>query len=197
MSDFADLHPLISDNLEFATHYVADRPTSRIDLIWQSADFLMDEYLFSQVWTPPSSLLPTSSSNCELDHRCVIAHYSQSLFLGFLPQHRVKQKNLWRTLIDVVSATPEQWVAYSLHIDAYLRSNQSDAVVATHSSLSSSKTSLNSIWNTFKSTLLDAAADCLPVRCISTEQFHRSVHDSGSLLRAKHHLWTLNKSFAF
>src|SRR5271156_1232542 len=92
MSDFADLHPLTSDNLEFATHYNADRPTSRIDLIWQSAGFLMDEYLFSQVWTPPSSLLSTSSSTCELDHRCVIAYYSQSLFLGFLPQHRVKQR---------------------------------------------------------------------------------------------------------
>src|SRR5271156_6384052 len=88
LSDFADLHPSSPDNLEFATHYVADRPTSRIDLIWQSSDFLMDEYLFSQVWQCPSSVLSTSSSS-ELDHRYVIVYYSKSLLLGFLPLHPV------------------------------------------------------------------------------------------------------------
>src|SRR5271156_546659 len=197
LSDFADLHPSSSDNLEFATHYVADCPKSRIDLIWQSSDFLMDEYLFSQVWQPPSSLLSVSSSSSELDHRCVIVYYSKSLLLGFLPLHRVKQKGLWRSFFDVASATPDQWTSYSLHVEAHLRSNQTTAFVAIDSPLPSSKVLLNSSWNTFKNTLLAAASSCLPVKRISTEQYNRSSHDSGALLRTKQHLRQANKVFAF
>src|SRR5277367_3459118 len=197
LSDFADLHPLSSDNLEFATHYVADRPTSRIDLIWQFLDFLMDEYLFSQVWQYPSATLSASSSFSDLDHRCVIVYYSKSLLLGFLPLHRVKQKGLWRSFFDVASATSDQWTSYSLHVEAHLPSSQSTAFVAVHSPLSSSKIFLNSTCNTFKNTLLAAASSCLPVKRVSTEQYNRSSHDSAALLRTKQHLRQANKVFAF
>src|SRR5277367_3626832 len=195
-SDFTDLFPLNSVGQEFATRYDNVRPTSRIDQIWQSSSFLMDEYMSSQVWQPPSSLL-NSAYGFTLDHRCVIAYYSRSLFMGSLPLHRVKQKGLWRTVYDYASASTEQWSAFTDYIDSHLASNSLHAFVALESPLDSSKIMANSTWNVFKDTLLAAAADCLPSRKVSSESFHHSSHTSESLLRIKRHLRILNQVFAF
>src|SRR5271170_4525184 len=156
----------------------------------------MDEYMSSQVWQPPSSLL-NSSFGFTLDHRCVIAYYSRSLFMGSLPLHRVKQKSLWRTVYDFTSTSLEQWNAFADHIDSHLASNSLHAFVAIESPLDSSKIMVNSAWNVFKDTLLAAAAVCLPSRKVSSESFHRSSHTSESLLSVKRHLRILNQVFAF
>src|SRR5277367_5431047 len=165
-----DLFPLNSAGQEFATRYDNVKPTSRIDQIWQSSNFLMNEYMSSQVWQPPFSLL-NSSSGFTLDHRCVIAYYSRSLFMGSLPLHRVKQKGLWRTVYDFTSTSPEQWVAFTDYIDSHLASNSLHAFVAIDSPLDSSKIMANSAWNVLKDTVMAAAAACLPSNNVSSETF--------------------------
>src|SRR5271156_5875184 len=182
-SDYTDIRPVDSSGLEFATHYNPDgfTPTSRIDLLWQSSDFLHDECVFSQVWQPPSSVSASSTTTHVLDHRCIIGFFSMSLFLGFLPLHRVKQQGLWRVIYDVASATDDQWTAYSDHISSLLSSEGSPDLLAINSSLPSGVINLNSSWNFIKSTVLTAASSCLPVKRISPESLSKSRQDSDSL----------------
>src|SRR5277367_3279635 len=198
-SDYTDIHPVDSSGLEFATHYNPDGsiPTSRIDLLWQSSDFLHEECVFSQVWQPPSSISASSSTTHVLDHRCIVAFFSMSLFLGFLPLHRVKQQGLWRVVYDVALATDEQWTAYSNHILSLLSSEGFQDPLAINSSLPSVVINLNTSWNFIKSTILTAASSCLPVKRISPESLSKSRQDSDLLLSAKSQLRTINKIFAF
>ena len=198
-SDYTDLYLIDSNGLEYATHYDPGgvKPISRIDLIWHLPEFLADECLFTQVWCPPSSLYTRSCSGQSLDHRCVVVFFSQLLFLGFLPLHHVKQKGLWRQIIDTSSAIAVQWSAYQNYITSHLPANHACAFVAIDSPLPSSVVLLNSTWNTFKSTILSASAACLPVKRISQEAFSKSVQSSDSLLLVKSQLRTVNKVFAF
>src|SRR5436305_999075 len=99
--DFIEQHPVDSDNREFATHYVNNNPTSRIDQIWFSDDLLPNEYCFDRIWTLPCSTLSTHT-NMNLDHRCVITYFTKSLFVGDLPVHTVKK----RTLAELFTTSP-------------------------------------------------------------------------------------------
>src|SRR5277367_5364693 len=197
LSDYSDLYPVDSNGLEFSTHYVNARSTSRIDLIWQSSTLLPDECLFLQVWQPSSSQLTCPITGFTLDHQCVIVYYSMSLFLGQLPKHRVKQKGLWRSVFDTASATADHWLSFSSEVQSHLASNFSQASVAFNSTLPSPVIVLNSSWNVFKDTILSAARSSLPVKRLSSEGYNRSTRDPQSLIQIKVHLRSVNKIFAF
>src|SRR5271156_4937832 len=197
LSDYSDLYPVDSNSLEYSTHYVNARPTSRIDLIWQSPSLLLDECLFLQVWQPPSSQLTCPLTGFTLDHRCIIAQYSMSLFLGQLPKHRVKQKGLWRSVFDTASATADHWLSVSSNVESNLASNFSRASIAFNSTLPSSTIVLNSSWNVFKNTVLSAAGSSLPVKRLSSDGHSRSMRDPDSLIQIRAHLRSVNKIFAF
>ena len=60
-NDFIDQHSIDSDGLEYASHYVNNRPISRIDQIWFSDDLLSSEYCFDRVWSLSCTEYDTNS----------------------------------------------------------------------------------------------------------------------------------------
>src|SRR4051812_17126470 len=110
--NYIDQHPKNESQLEFATHYVNQRPTSRIDLIWYPDDFISNEYCFDRVWQPPFTQLSSDNSH-NLDHCCVILYFTKHLLVGFLPLHKKKQKMKWRSYFDVKKASTKEWDDFS------------------------------------------------------------------------------------
>ena len=109
--DFIDQHTIDSNDLEFATYYVNNNPVSRIDQIWFSDNLLPNEYCFDRVWTLPCSTFSTHT-NMNLDHRCVIVYFTKSLFVGDLPVHLTKQKNIGRIIYNIPATTPANWTRF-------------------------------------------------------------------------------------
>src|SRR5437016_3688954 len=103
--DFIDQYTLNSNNLEYATHYVNNKPTSRIDQIWFLDDLLPNKYCFDRVWSLPCTTLSTHT-NMNLNHKCIIVYFNKNLFIGDFPLLSANKKNMVRTFLN--TSQPKQ-----------------------------------------------------------------------------------------
>ena len=140
--DFIDQHTIDSNDLEFATHYVNNNPVSRIDQIWLLDNLLPNEYCFDRVWTLPCSTLSTHT-NMNLDHRCIIVYFTKSLFVGDLPVHSAKQKNISRIIYNIPAITPAHWTRFHRQVTTTLPINYRSANIPCNSQIPFARCVLN------------------------------------------------------
>src|SRR5262249_12406218 len=110
-SNFIEIYPKNSMDLEFATHYCDHIPKSRIDQIWFDRQLMIKDYCFTQTWTLPCTLLSTDA-RYKLDHKCVINYFTKHLLIPSIPKSRLKKKKEWRKIYDTKNAGEENWTDY-------------------------------------------------------------------------------------
>ena len=155
-NNYIDQHPKNGNDLEYATHYVGYKPTSRIDLVFFPEDFIANDFCFDRVWQFPFSQLATNQE-CNLDHRSVIIYFTKSLLISNLPEHQRKQKGIWRTYFDVESARGKHWTDYSEAVASNLRVLDKNANYPTSSTLNAQTIVLNMKWHALKTSIIKAA----------------------------------------
>src|SRR2546421_8423332 len=185
-NDFIDQHSLDSDGLEYASHYVNNRPISRIDQIWFSDDLLSSEYCFDRVWSLTCTEYDTNSI-FNLDHRCIIVYFTKALFIGDLPSHRVKQKKEWRSIYDISSTTQEHWNYFQQHITSELRNKDCNANIPTDSIIPLDRCVLNAKWSAFRRTVEEAAKAHIPHKKVSPDAF-KQLEEDENIIRLKLHI---------
>jgi hypothetical protein len=194
-NNFTDQHPFNGNSLEYATHYINTRPTSRIDLIWFPDEFLTNKFIFDQVWQPPCTQL-SSDNSYNLDHRALIVYFSYNLLIGELPVHRRKQKQEWRSFYDVKNTSRENWTQFKDYIQNNLIPNSQPSNIATESTLPFNKLILNARWHDFKHTVLQAAKNHIPIKRVSPHIYQQLCEDE-TLIILRKHLTKLNQIYAF
>ena len=172
--DFIEQHTLESNNLEFATHYVNNKPTSRIDQIWFLDDLLPNEYCFDRVWSPPCTTLSTHT-NMNLDHKCIIVYFNKNLFVGDLPLHSIKQKNIGRTIFNTSVATSAHWTHFHQQVITDLPINDRSANIPVDSQIPFARCLLNAKWSAFRKTIINSATTHLPSKRITPTLFLNSI----------------------
>src|SRR5581483_3544920 len=193
--DFIEQHALDSDDLEFATHYVNNKPVSRIDQIWFLDDFLPSEHCFDRIWTLPCTTLSTHI-NMNLDHRCVITYFTKSLFIGDLPAHTIKQKRISRIMYDTSASTPAHWIRFQRQVVTTLPIKDPAANIPSDSQIPFARCVLNAKWSAFRQTITEAALEHIPYKRISPIANQQSETDE-SIIRLKIHINRLNRIYAF
>src|ERR1043166_7616106 len=194
-NNYIDQHPKNQMNLEYATHYVGHKPTSRIDLIFYPDDFIINDFCFDRVWQLPFTQLATDSE-CNLDHHSVIVYFTKSLLISNLPEHQRKQKGIWRTYYDVKSASNENWTDYSATVSQQLMTSDRDAIYPVSSTLNAQTIILNMKWHALRNSINKAAKQHIPIKKVSP--FLKQKDDGDlTLAELRSHLTSLNKIFAF
>ena len=192
----ADEHGrLDSNDLEFAIHYVNNKPVSRIDQIWFLDDLLPNEYCFDRVWALPCSTLSTHT-NMNLDHRCVITYFTKSLFIGDLPTHTIKQKNIGRIVYNIPATTPAHWTRFQRQVTTDLPINDRIANIPSDSRIPFARCILNAKWSAFKQTVTIAAKNHIPFNTVTPNAF-RQLETDESIVKLKLHITRLNRIYAF
>src|SRR3989440_204010 len=197
-NNYIDQSPKDISGKDFATFVssTTNLPTSRIDLLWYPDSMIRNTFCFDQVWTLPSTKFSTDSS-AKLDHRCIIGFFKKHLLLGQLPIHRVKQKKEHRTVFNFKKCTTEHWDAFKSQVEDQLLTTSNLELVNTSpisSTLPVKRINLNSRWQIFKDTVMQAAKASLP-----RKKLINNSHDNTpeQLIVIRSHLSSLNKIFSF
>src|SRR5436853_3408890 len=193
--DFIEQHPIDSNNLEFATHYVNNKPVSCIDQIWFSDDLLPNEYCFDRIWTLPCTMLSTHS-NMNLDHKCVSTYFTKSLFIGDLPVHTAKQKNVGRIIYNISATSPAHWTRFQRQVTTDLPIKDRTTNIPCDSQIPFARCVLNAKWSAFRQAVTTAAMDHIPYKRITSNTIQQLNMDE-SIIKLNLNISQLNRIFAF
>src|SRR5581483_201071 len=109
--------------------------------------------------------------------RCVIIYFTKSLFVGDLPTHTTKQKNMGRIVYDLSAITPAHWTRFQRQVTADLSINDRSANIPSDLQIPFARCVLNAKWNAFRKTINDAL-----LHTSHTKRLHRTHLNNSKLM---------------
>ena len=106
-----------------------------------------------------------------LDHRCVITYFTKSLFIGELPAHTLKQKNISRIVYDIPATTPAHWTRFQRRVATDLPIKERIANISSDSQILFARCVLNAKWSAFRQTVNTAAKEHIPYKMVTPNAF--------------------------